>query len=43
MNYLTEHENTKTKHFESKISEKGVITIIFCPTGISEYSASLID
>ena len=43
MNCLKYHENVKTKQFDYNIFEKGVITIMNCPTRISEHSASLTD
>ena len=43
MDCLKYHENAKTKHFYNNIFEKGAISIINCPNGISEHSASLID
>ena len=33
----------QTKHFYNNIFEKGAISIINCPTQISEHSESLID
>ena len=43
MNYLSYHYNTKRKDLYTTIFERGAITIINCPTRISEISASIID